>query len=201
MDEETVKALIAAALGEFEGKVTSVIDSKNQGLAASLTREIKKLIPETKPETPTAPATTEPEPTEGKLTLKALQSELSQVRAQLEKAQKEREDESRRAFEANKASALTSLASKYLNPGILRDALDRRWGDKLKQEGDRWFIQFSENDVKPLDEAFKGFMATDEGKAFIAPSPGKGAGSSEAKNTGLDASAKPDLKTALMEAF
>ena len=43
MDEAQVKALIAEALTPFKSEIETAINTANQGVAATLTREIKSL--------------------------------------------------------------------------------------------------------------------------------------------------------------
>lgn len=198
MDEAQVKALIAAALGEFETKVTGVIDQKNSGLAANITREIKKLIPE-KPADPT-PADPAPQPKEGegegKLTMKALQQ-------QLEALKKERDDERTAASNARRATALTTAIAKArtLNQGALQKLLNLEYGDSLKEENGNWLIAKGE-EVKSLDDAIATYLATDEGKAFLPPSGTAGAGSNESRSTTTTTAATGTTAgAALMEAF
>lgn len=195
MDEEQVKALIAAALGDFESKLTTTIDTKNAGLAASLTREIKKLVPEPKPdaENPApSPAADEPE---GKLTMKALQQQLQQLQEE-----GKRKDEA--AFSARKTSALTTaIAShKALNQSALQKLLSLELGDSIKEENGNWLVAQGET-VKSLDDSIAAYLATDEGKAFLPPSGTAGAGSSESKTITPAASADTKAGAALMQAF
>lgn len=198
MNEEQVKALFATLLGEFETKITGVIDQKNSGLAANLTRDLKKLIPE-KPVDPPADPPTDPTPEkpegEGKLTMKALQQQIADLK-------KERDEERTAAASARRATALTSAIAKAktLNQGALGKLLTLEYGDSLKEENGNWLIVQGDS-VKALDDAIAGYLATDEGKAFLPPSGTAGAGSSESTTTTTAATGKPDLNQALLEAF
>jgi glucan-binding YG repeat protein len=196
MDEEQVKALITAALGEFETKLTTTIDTKNAGLAASLTREIKKLIPEPKPEPEKPAPAADPSEAEGKLTMKALQQQIQQLQDEAKRKDAE-------AFSARKTSALTTaIAShKALNQTALQKLLNLELGESIKEENGNWLVAQGES-VKSLNDAIAAYLATDEGKAFLPPSGTAGAGSSESKTVTTPATSS-DTKAgaALMEAF
>lgn len=207
MDEEQVKALIAAALGEFKSEVTGIVDQKNSGLAASITREIKKLIPEKstedpKPELPSTPSGEKGSEGEGKLTLKMVQQELQKTQELAKQLQQERDDEKAATSKARQAEALSSAIAqaKILNPNALRKLLTLEFGESIKQENDAWLVAQGET-VKTLDAAIADYLKTDEGKAFLPPSGVNGSGSTESKST-LPATATPQKAIdALSEAF
>lgn len=207
MDEEQVKRLIAAALGDFETKITTAIDTKNAGLAANLTREIKKLVPE-KPsgeEKPEKPASQGAEDTgsEGRLTLKMLQQQLQQQTELINSLKTESERKDKEAFNARKASALMGAITKHkaINPTALSKLLNLEFGESLKAEGDSWMVEQGDS-VKSLDDAIAAYLGTDEGKAFLPPSGTAGAGSSESRSSST-ASTSSDLSAgeALMQVF
>lgn len=209
MDEETVKSLIATALGDFETKITTAIDSKNAGLAASLTREIKKLVPESKPsgeekpEKPAAQGTDEGAGAgDGRLTLKMLQQQLQQQTDLINSLKTESERKDREAFNARKSSALMAAITKQkaINPSALSKLLNLEFGESLKAEGDNWMVEQGDS-VKSLDDAIAAYLGTDEGKAFLPPSGTAGAGSSESRSSTTSTSSSLSAGEALMQVF
>jgi hypothetical protein len=204
MDEAQIRTLFATLIGEFsttlKTELLGEVDRKNQGLAASITKEVKKLAPEKAPEAtdPGASAASGEKLTEGegKLTLKALQQ-------QIESLKKERDAEAALAQTARKSSALTEAIAKAgtLNQGALRKLLNLEYGEVLSEENGSWFVKQGES-VKPLTDAIAGYLATDEGKSFMPPSGTAGAGSTESRS-GTAATTTAGLKAseALMLAF
>ena len=164
------EALKAELLGE--------VDRRNKGVASSVAKQLKQLQePASKPETD---STDEPAKAGGvdsgsRIQMKQMQDQLATLQSQLE-------TEKNAALMGNRRAALTgTIASKkVIAPGILFDALDKRFGDALKQEGGSWFVESGES-VETLDAVINKFLATDEGKAFLPPSGVTGAGSSESK--------------------
>ena len=186
MDKEEFKALLTevlpdtlTAFGEkLSTEILSQVDRKNSGLAASLNKDVAKAIADLKQaETPSADPEPSPDDKPGRLTTKAVQSELEQLKQQLA-------DEKAAKLQSDRKAALTgAIASKgTLAQGILFDALDRRFGDNLKQDDGQWFVM--EGDlVKPLETVVSGFLETDEGKHFLPASGVNGGGSSETVKT------------------
>lgn len=164
-------ALKAELLGE--------VDRRNKGVASSVERRLKQLQESAiKPE---GDPTDEPTPPNitgvdgSRIQMKQMQDQLAALQSQLVA-------EKNAALMGNRRAALTgTIASKKVTaPGILFDALDKRFGDALKQEGGSWFVESGES-VETLDAVINKFLATDEGKAFLPPSGVTGAGSSESK--------------------
>lgn len=206
MDEAQVSALIQAALDSFKATFTTeiggVIDQKNAGLAANLTREIKKLTE--KPADSVDPAQTQSKEgeAEGKLTLKMLQQQLQELKSQSETLKQERDTERQQALAARKTTALTQAiaGAKALNPNTLQKLLSLEFGDGLKEEGGAWLVQQGDS-VRSLNDAIAAYLATDEGKAFVAPSGTAGAGSGESKNTAPPPAGNVTAETLLTQAF
>lgn len=199
MDEAQIRELLKTVLGEFKTDLLGEVDKKNQGLAASITRDVKKLTekpadPPTDPAADPAP-TPEKEGEGGKLTMKALQQ-------QLESLKKERDDERKAAFTARKSAALTNAIAKAgtLNQAALQKLLNLEYGESVKEENGSWLVQQGEA-VKSLDDAIATYLATDEGKAFLPPSGTAGAGSTESKSTTTATSGSLKAGEALMQAF
>lgn len=188
MDEEQIKALIAASLEESNRTILTQIDQKNSGLASSLSRELKKSL-----EAFQVPAKEEPKaddeapakPTEeGKLTLKALQAQLSEQTKLISALKEDGDRKDRETLAASRNAALASsiAGAKTLNPSLLEKVLRLEYGDNLKSENGGWFLQ-SGDKVSTLNDAVASYLQTDEGKAFLPSSGTSGAGSTESKNS------------------
>lgn len=160
-------------------ELLSEVDRRNKGVASSVERRLKQLQDSAiKPEgDPTDdPTLSNPPVVDGsRIQMKQMQDQLAALQSQLVA-------EKNAALMGNRRAALTgTIASKKVTaPGILFDALDKRFGDALKQEGGSWFVESGEF-VETLDAVINKFLATDEGKAFLPPSGVTGAGSSESK--------------------
>jgi hypothetical protein len=194
MDEAQVKALLTALLGDFKTtfmtEISGVIDQKNAGTAANMARDLKVLkeaiAPLTKPEDPKpdpAPGAKADDPTT--LQMKALQQQLAEL-------QKQSEAERTAALESDKSALIANLVAsgKFVSPGIAQDLLKSRWGGQLTKEDGRWFLKDGDR-VTPVDEAFKTFTTSDEGKFFLPASGTQGAGSTESKTKSSSATSAP----------
>ena len=188
MDEAQVQALITTALEGFETKISSTIDAKNQGLAASLTREFKKAT------TPKEDTTDDKQP-EGKLSMKALQTQIGELTKQLT-------EEKEAKFKSSSNAALVSAIadSGAQNTSTLRKLLSAEYGGKLKEEDGSWFVTDGEK-ATALSESIKSYLATDEGKIFVPASGTQGAGSKETKSSTPASSTGTVTDAALSEAF
>lgn len=214
MDEEQIKALIKTSLEEHGKTLLTQVDQKNAGLAASITKDLKKTLeglqpaqPEAK-ETPAGNGAAEGEPaagssTEGKLTLKALQSQLLEQTKLIQQLKEEGDKKEQATIAANRKTALASAIAKAktINPTLLQKVLELEYGDNLKTENGGWFVQQGDS-VKGLEDALGAYLQTDEGKAFLPPSGTQGSGSTESKATTSTATAEKSNSTeALMQAF
>lgn len=192
MDEEQVRALIATALGEsnatLKTELLSQLDAKNSGLAASLTREFKKIVEplQTKPDPTTQPPAPEAGTGEGegKLTLKALQSQLQEQTKMISSLKEESDRKDRETSAAKRKSALATAIAEAgtLNPSLLQKVLDLDFGEHLKEENGAWYLQRGES-VATVKDALSTYLATDEGKAFLPSSGTQGAGSTSSKSS------------------
>jgi hypothetical protein len=183
--QELINSSIAAALESTTADLLSAVDSKNQGLAASLTKEIKKL--QSKPaEAPTDGEQSGDEPN-SKLTLKALKSQLEQLQA-------EREAERQAAFNAKKTAAISKLVSSQplTQPSVAQKLFELNYGSSLKEEGDRWFVENADGTVAPVEQVFSTYLKSDEGKFLLPPSGSNGSGSAESRKTVAAPTSKPD---------
>ncbi|MEH1858038.1 MAG: hypothetical protein V7L21_08555 [Nostoc sp.] len=189
MTEQEIQALIDASLNSFKSEIKTEITTANQGLASSLTKEIKKLQ---------APQPTVAEPAETnqeKLTLRALEQQLTDLKTQL--ANKDLE-----TVAAKRSSAVSQVIanSKALSPSALQKLFLLDYVDKIKQEGDKWYVAQGES-VSTLEDALNSYLSSEDGKAFVPPSGVKGSSAQETKVTPVDPNQKPKAADALFESF
>lgn len=174
MDEAQIKELIATAVGALKTEMTEQINTSNQGLAASLTREIKKATAVNSEDKSEGKSE---DKSEGKLSMKALQGQIQQLTKQLS-------DEKEAKYRSASNAALTAAIADSGAQGAttLRKLLTAEYSGKLKEEDGAWFV--SEGDsTKSLKDSIATYLATPEGKMFIPPSGTTGAGSTETKST------------------
>lgn len=191
MTQEEVQALIDAALTGFKDEITSQVTQANKGLAASLSKEIKKsLAPQPQP--------SENETPEGsdKLTLKTLQQQLVDLQTQLANKDKE-------AFTAKKSQAIYQAIaeSKALNPKALQKLINLEFGDYIKEENGNWFVVKDGDSVSPLKDALNSYLNSDEGKFYLLPSNVNGTGSTETKPAPVNPTQQISAADALFQEF
>lgn len=169
MDEAQVRALFESMIGAVKTELTDQIHIANQGLGANLSKQIAKL------QTPKAAASepAQPEGEEGKVTLKALQTQIAELNKTLA-------DQKQAAFAAASETALTNAIAQSgtNNPKILKKLLQAEYGGRLSQDGDNWFLVDGDNAVG-LSQAVLSFLQSDDGKFFLPPSGTKGSGAME----------------------
>lgn len=168
MTPEEIQALIEAAINNAKAELTESFTKANQGLAASLSKEVKKLSQ------PVAPVEQEQE-TESKLTLKALQAEINQLKA-------EKQAEAQKAFVSQRDAALLDVISstKATAPQALKKLFLANYQDNIKQENGQWFLEQDDSSL-PLSKALSNYLASDEGAHFLPASGVQGSSSSETK--------------------
>ncbi|MBW4443091.1 MAG: hypothetical protein KME10_17995 [Plectolyngbya sp. WJT66-NPBG17] len=177
MTEEEVKTLFATCFEEVKTTLLAEVDHKNKGLAAALQRDIKKISEKQPPESP-ADLDESGEATP-RLSLKALQQQISDLTTQLSEKDKQ-------AFASARNAAIAQLVagSPTQHKGTLLKLFTTEYGDKLRQENTDWYVDLGGDSVKPLAQTFTDYLASEEGKIFIPPSPTSGSGSaSSAKPT------------------
>lgn len=189
MTTEELKELLAPLLAEFKTEllfeVSTVADQKNQGTAASLNKQIKKIqeaianqSSSKQEENPIPFEESNAENKSDRLTLKALQKQVEDLNTLL----KEKEQA---ALNADKRAAISRLVaeSPTVNKSLLQKVFTNEYSDRLVKEADTWF--YSENsddgDAVPLDLLLTNYLQTDEGKAFLPPSGVSGSGAKETK--------------------
>jgi hypothetical protein len=189
--QELVNKSVSEQLSSFKEEITSA----HKGLAASLTKEFKKSVQSLQSKEDTA-VEDKVEDTQQKLSLKALESQLSELKKQLEEKDKD-------AFLAKRSSALSQAISqaKALNPTALQKLFTLEYGEKIKEEGGQWYIE-KEDKVVGLNEALADYLNSPEGKFYLPPSNITGAGSETIKSNSVGTSQQGvDAKSALYEAF
>jgi hypothetical protein len=183
MTLEELEAFITEKFGELttqvgglESKILSEVDRRNSGTAASISKDVAKKLeaiqPPTPDPTPAPPGDGDGE-AKGKLTVKAVQNELQQLRQELA-------DRDTAIAQRDREAALNGVLSskRVLAQGVLFNALKTQYGDKLQRDGDQWFVVDGDS-TKTLESAVDGFLTTDDGKAFLPSSGVNGAGSKE----------------------
>ncbi|MBE9178682.1 hypothetical protein IQ268_08930 [Oculatella sp. LEGE 06141] len=194
MDEAQIRALVQQMLEANNTTLSTTlmnqVNTANSGLAASLERQIKKLG-ETPPAPQPQPQPPQPDPTnptsetdKGRLSLKALETQLQEQAKQFETLQSQLKEKEVQAFEARKRSSVSEAIAKAgtINQGLLHTAFLARNGGQLTEENGIWYVKNGEQ-VATLDDAMKGYLGTDEGKVFVPASTTQGAGSTESKTT------------------
>jgi uncharacterized protein YheU (UPF0270 family) len=176
MDSQELKELLTPVLAEFKqeflSEVNTLVDQKNQGVAASVSKQIKKIQ-----ESIATPSSNEDgEESQSKnLTLKSLEQKIADLNNQLQ--QKEQA-----ALEAEKRAAISKVVgdSNTLNKNLLQKVFSIEYAPHLQKEGDTWFLAKDEQ-VVPLDNVLSTYLSSDEGKAFLPPSGTQGSGAKETK--------------------
>ncbi|MFN6486286.1 MULTISPECIES: hypothetical protein [unclassified Nostoc] len=190
MTEQEIQTLIDASLNSFRTEISSEVTKANQGLAASLTKEIKKLqTPQpTVAETPT-------ESVQERLTLKALEQQLTELKTQL--ANKDLE-----TIAAKRSSAVSQVIanSKALSPSTLQKVFLLDNADKIKEENGKWYVAKGDS-VSTLEDALNSYLLTEDGKAFLPASGVRGSDAQETKVTPIDPNQKLKAEDALFESF
>jgi hypothetical protein len=164
---------LTALLAGFKTEVLSEVNSANAGAVAATKKLLQKV---TDTQAPAADSSAEANEDSGKLTLKALQTQLAELKA-------EREQERKETIEAKRNSALTQAiaGTGALNQKALYRLLLADHGENIQQENGTWFVKSGDETVVPLEAAVTKFLSSEEGKFFQAPSGVNGAGSSETK--------------------
>ncbi|MGV0103980.1 hypothetical protein NSTCB13_02626 [Nostoc sp. DSM 114160] len=189
MTEQEIQALIDASLNSFKTEIKTEFTQANQGLASSLTKEIKKLQV-------AQPTVTEPtESTQEKLTLKALEQQLTDLKTQLA-------DKDKETAAAKRSSAVSQVIanSKALSPGTLQKVFLLDYADQLKEEGGKWYLAQGDS-VSTLEDALNSYLLSEDGKAFAPASGVRGSSAQETKVTPIDPNQKLKAEDALFESF
>ncbi|ANV88487.1 hypothetical protein [Picosynechococcus sp. PCC 7117] len=194
MTPEEIQALVASQLDDKLSEFREEYTKANQGLAASLSKEVKKTLE--KIEASSTSPQDNPEVEGEKLSLKSLEKQLEDMRKQL--AEKDQE-----TFKAKKNNAINQLIaeSKALNPKALQKLFDLEYGGYIKEENGSWYVDKGEDDVVSLQDALDSYLNSEEGKFYLPPSNTQGSGSTEVKNMSPNPNQPVKAGEALMEAF
>ncbi|MEH2093989.1 hypothetical protein [Nostoc sp.] len=189
MTEQEIQALIDASLNSFKTEIKTEFTTANQGLASSLSKEIKKL------QTPQPTIVEHTETIQDKLTLKALEQQLTDLKTQLTNKDLE-------TIAAKRSSAVSQVIanSKALSPSALQKLFLLDNADKIKQEGDKWYVAQGDT-VSTLEDALNSYLLSEDGKAFVPASGVQGSSAQETKVTPVDPNQKLKAADALFESF
>jgi FlxA-like protein len=167
MTEEEIKALIKSSLEAFSTTFSSQLNTTiGQIVTAQITPITQQIeqIKTVKTDSVKTEDKADDQKTTIKDTVKALQQQLADLQTQ--SAEKEK-----RALQAEFKAELGSLLGSVKDlrtPGIVKELLTAKWGEKVVKGEDGQFLLKDGENVKILKSEFDGFFATDEGKALIA---------------------------------
>lgn len=167
---------VQTSLKGMKGEILQEVDKKNSGTVSSILKSLK-------PKEEKAPVFEEKvsvleekapvqEEEKTKLSLKALERQIAEFKAQLEEKDKKL---LLKELDGNLLNALNG--KKVLNSGIALKAFKLENEGNLKQEDGVWYVQSGES-VVSLDTAVDKFLETDFGKTLVPPT-------SKARGSGL----------------
>ena len=175
MDEQQIKDLIATSNAALLEQVNGAIS----GAVARTTKDTDRRLAEiaAKFEKPTAEAV---EADSSSLAVKALQQKLEALEA-------ERNQDKQAALASQRENAILSELGnrKLVGTNALRTVLKARYGDRLEQEGGKWFVKDGDTATE-LSSVVDGFLKSPDGLVFVPPASnvkgsGAAAGNVEAK--------------------
>ena len=161
---------VQTSLQGMKGEILQEVDKKNSGTVSSLIKSLKpkeEKVPVLEEEK--APVQEEEKT---KLSLKALERQIADFKAQLEEKDKKL---LLKELDGNLLSALNG--KKVLNSGIALKAFKLENEGNLQQEDGIWYVKSGES-VVSLDTAVDKFLETDFGKTLVPPT-------SKARGSGL----------------
>ena len=168
------------SLQGLKGEILQEVDKKNSGTVSSLIKSLKpKEVPvqvqvqeEEKALVPPSVQVGVQEEEKSKLSLKALERQLGELKAQLEEKDKRL---LLKELDGNLLGALNG--KKVLNSGIALKAFKLENEGNLVQEEGIWYVKNGES-VVSLDTAVDNFLESDFGKTLLPPT-------SKARGSGL----------------
>ena len=174
---------VQTSLKGMKGEILQEVDKKNSGTVSSILKSLKpkeEKVPVLEEKAPVleekAPVQEEKAPVQEeektKLSLKALERQIADFKAQLEEKDKKL---LLKELDGNLLNALNG--KKVLNSGIALKAFKLENEGNLKQEDGVWYVQSGES-VVSLDTAVDKFLETDFGKTLVPPT-------SKARGSGL----------------
>ena len=195
MTNEEIQAIVNASITEALSSFREEVTTANKGLASSLTKELRKTIQNISTTNNQEDIVEDNQSTSQKLSLKALENQLSELKNQLA----EKDKETSLAKRSNVVSQLIAN-SKALNPTALQKLFTLEYGDNIKEENGTWFVDKGDT-VLPLNEALDSYLNSPEGKFYLPPSNITGTGSEEVKSITTSSNQAIDAGSALYEAF
>jgi len=208
MTQEEIQALIDASLeannsslderfkthsqqltSQITEATSALVTKATTGLAAKMSREIAALSKSSsKPKGKKEDSNSDGDEKDAKaepsnLAVQALQTQLADVNKRLEQQAADLEAERKQAFtEASTTALVSAIAdSNAQHQGLLRQVLATDYADKLKRDGDQWFVVDGDRTVG-LADSVKAYLGTDNGKVFVPPSGVQGSGAKETPN-------------------
>lgn len=167
---------VQTSLKGMKGEILQEVDKKNSGTVSSILKSLKPKEEKVPVLEEKAPVQEEKAPVQEeektKLSLKALERQIADFKAQLEEKDKKL---LLKELDGNLLNALNG--KKVLNSGIALKAFKLENEGNLKQEDGVWYVQSGES-VVSLDTAVDKFLETDFGKTLVPPT-------SKARGSGL----------------
>lgn len=167
---------VQTSLKGMKGEILQEVDKKNSGTVSSILKSLKPKEEKVPVLEEKAPVQEEKAPVQEeektKLSLKALERQIADFKAQLEEKDKKL---LLKELDGNLLNALNG--KKVLNSGIALKAFKLENEGNLKQEDGVWYVQNGES-VVSLDTAVDKFLETDFGKTLLPPT-------SKARGSGL----------------
>jgi hypothetical protein len=160
---------VQTSLQGMKGEILQEVDKKNSGTVSSLLKSLKPKEEKPVLEEEKAPVQEEEKT---KLSLKALERQIADFKAQLEEKDKKL---LLKELDGNLLSALNG--KKVLNSAIALKAFKLENEGNLQQEDGIWYVKSGES-VVSLDTAVDKFLETDFGKTLVPPT-------SKARGSGL----------------
>lgn len=189
MTPEEISALIQQTISTLKDDLLAEVDKKNQGTAASLTKQLKKLQDDLK-SSPTNPSTEENSDEEVGGNTQRYSKADKVLLQRVDQLERERAQEKEDALKAKRRAAISDLvSSQQLNqPELVKKLLLTDYESKITEEGGVWYVEDGDK-VTTLKETFDSFLKTEQGSYFLPPSGTAGAGTKE--STKPAATAKP----------
>ena len=167
---------VQTSLKGMKGEILQEVDKKNSGTVSSILKNLKPKEEKAPVLEEKAPVLEEKAPVQEeektKLSLKALERQIADFKAQLEEKDKKL---LLKELDGNLLSALNG--KKVLNSVIALKAFKLENENNIKQEDGVWYVQNGES-VVSLDMAVDKFLETDFGKTLLPPT-------SKARGSGL----------------
>lgn len=181
MEQEEVQKL----LDEFKAELLKTVDSKNSGLAASISKDLKKTLEGLQ------------KPQEDKP-----QGDINTLQRQIQSLEEKLQAKDAEAFENRRTQALQKQIANLgaLEPNSLFKLYLLEHGQLLKEEGGNWLVEQDGKTIS-LEDSLKAYLESDEGKVFLPPSGTHGSSSEESSGQARPIEKSPSAEEALSQAF